>query len=123
MFERHFPHFHKLGMTEEQFWKSNPRIWKVWEEAHKQKVKEMNFLMYIQGVYELRAIQVALDHGFNGKKAKSEYFDKPIQIYEFTEEEKKQNEKEALAKIVNFFNSMEHDAKKKETKQSARKID
>ena len=26
----------------------------------------------------LRAVSVALDHGFNGRKARSDYFDKPI---------------------------------------------
>lgn len=92
-------------MSEEQFWHSNPRIWAVWEEAHKQVVKEQNYINFVNGLYTLRGLQVALDHGFN-KNAKSEYFDKPIQIFALSEKEIKAKQKAELEKIISFFDDM-----------------
>lgn len=107
MFSNFFPRCHLWGMTEEQFWHSNPRIWKVWEEAHKQKINEINTLNWLNGMYTLNALSVALDNAFNGKKAKSEYMEKPIRLYEMTEEEKSAEQQKALEQAIAFFNGME----------------
>lgn len=78
-------------MTEEQFWNSNPRIIKVWEQAYKNEQNRMNELIYAWvGNYGLSALCMAIDHVLNGKKAKSKYIEKPIRIFELTEKEKEQ---------------------------------
>lgn len=92
-------------MTEEQFWESNPRIWQVWGEAHKNKVNEQNMLNYYGGLYQLRALQVALEHAF-AKNAKSEYYSEPIRIFELTEKEKQELAEAELQKFVNMANGM-----------------
>ena len=85
-----------FGMTEEQFWRSNPRIIKVWETAWEEEQKRQNELthMYV-GNYFLSAVTVAVDHCINGKKAKTKYLEKPIQLFELTEEEKEQQQLKA----------------------------
>jgi hypothetical protein len=51
-----------FGMTEEQFWRSNPRIIKVWETAWEEEQKRQNELthMYV-GNYFMSAVTVAVD--------------------------------------------------------------
>lgn len=79
-------------MTEEQFWHSNPRIISVWEKAYKAARRRENaFIHSWVGNYGLSALTVAIDHCFNGSKAKSEYIKEPIELFEKTEEEKQQD--------------------------------
>ena len=78
-------------MTEEQFWHSNPRIINVWEKAYKEARRRENALVHTWvGNYGLNALTVAIDHCFNGQKAKSKYIKEPIELFEKTEEEKQQ---------------------------------
>lgn len=83
-------------MTEEQFWRSNPRIIKVWESAWREEQLRQNELIHSYvGNYILSAVSTAVDHCINGQKAKSKYIEKPIQLFELTEEEKKQQQLKA----------------------------
>ena len=78
------------GMTEEQFWNSNPRIIKVWEKTYKNEMNRKNAIVHAWiGNYGLSALVYAIDHCFNGNKAKSKYIEKPIRLFELDEEEKK----------------------------------
>lgn len=77
-------------MSEEQFWHSNPKIIGIWEEAYKLRVNRQNEMVYQWfGNYGISAFSVAIDHCFNGQKAKSKYMSEPVQLFEKTEEEKK----------------------------------
>ena len=77
-------------MTEEQFWHSNPRIIKIWEEAFKLKMNNKNKFIYEWvGSYGISALRMAIDNCLNGRKAKAKYLDEPIQLFELTEKEKK----------------------------------
>lgn len=102
------------GMSEEQFWKSNPRIIKVWEQIYKNKINEQNRLthMYV-GNYELSALFTAIDGVLNGKKAKSKYMDKPVQMFELTEEEKKAEQEKAIAQFMGWAKSTQNKYKGK----------
>ncbi len=62
------------------------------------------------GIYEFRAVSVAIDHCLNGRKATSEYFSEPlswkndkhtkeIEERELTEEEKKQAREQVLMQL------------------------
>ena len=75
-------------MSEEQFWNSNPRIIKVWEKAYKERTNHENFMNYVLGGYVLNAVSIAIGKGFS-KNFKGEYPDRPIRIFELTEEEMK----------------------------------
>lgn len=80
-------------MTEEQFWHSNPRIIAVWEKAYKEKVNSINDIIHnIVGNYGISALIYSIEHCF-AKNPKYSYVEKPIKLFELTEEEK---EREAV---------------------------
>ena len=114
MFEKWFPVCRMYGMTEEQFWRSNPRIIKTWEKAWKAEENRKNNLIHSYvGNYVMSAVTVAVEHCLNGKKAKSKYTEKPIQLFPLTEEEKKREQKKAIAQFMAWANM----AKKKYGKE------
>lgn len=77
-------------MTEEEFWHSNPAKIEVYAEAWKQEEVRKNELIHMfVGSYIQNAVTTSIDKVLNGKKAKSKYLEKPIQLFEKTEEEKK----------------------------------
>lgn len=90
-------------MTEEEFWKSNPTKIEVWETAWKEEQKYKNQLIHsFVGTYVLNAVSVAIDHSLNGPKARSKYIEKPIQLFPLTEEEKKAEQKKAIAQFMEW---------------------
>lgn len=100
-------------MSEEQFWKSNPRIIKVWEKAYKMKVNADNTHMYVwTGNYMLSALYTAIDGVLNGKKAKAKYAEKPIRLFELTEEEKQKEAEKARAQFLAWAGHVEKKYKK-----------
>ena len=56
------------------------------------------------GNYILSALTTAIDGCFNGKKAKSKYIEKPIQLFELTEEEKAEAAIKARQQFVAWAN-------------------
>jgi hypothetical protein len=96
------------GMTEEQFWNSNPRIIKVWEQAYKNEQNRMNNLIYNWvGNYGVSALMFAIDHCLNGRKAKAKYLEQPIQIFELTEEEKEKATQKARQNFLAWAENMQ----------------
>lgn len=88
-------------MTEEQFWRSNPRIISAWEEVYKERINGENNRIYnYVGNYILSALFTSIDGVINGKKAKAKYIEKPIQMFELTEEEKKNKQQDAIAQFI-----------------------
>lgn len=97
----------KFGMTEEQFWASNPRILKVWSDIYKQKVEDENRKMHLYtGAYTLSALITAIDKCLNGKKAKSEYISEPLRLFEPTAEEKKKAQEAELQRFIAWGNEV-----------------
>ena len=102
------------GMTEEQFWNSNPRIIKVWEQAYKNEQNRMNNLIYNWvGHYGVSALMFAIDHCLNGRKAKAKYLEQPIQIFELTEEEKEKATQKARQNFLAWAENMQRKFDKK----------
>ncbi len=56
----------------------NPRILRAYVLADEYRRERMDSEAWLHNMYTYNAVQVALDHGFNGKKAKSHYPDKPF---------------------------------------------
>lgn len=56
----------------------NPHIIKLLLKGHEEKIKEHDYLAWIEGKYTLSAVSVAVEHCFAGRKAKSEYIKEPI---------------------------------------------
>lgn len=91
-------------MSEEQFWHSNPTIIKVWAEAWKRQENRKNELIYaFVGNYVQSAMDSSIDRILNGKKAKSKYLEKPIKLFELTEEEKQQEQEKEQEKARQAF--------------------
>ena len=101
-------------MTEEQFWRSNPRIISVYEKIWKEECNRQNFLAHrYVGHYVLSALATALDGSFNGPKAKTKYIKEPFQLFELTEEEKKAKQQAAIAQFIAWADSTEKKYSKK----------
>lgn len=56
----------------------NPRIIKLHIKGHEEKLKEQDYMAWLQGQYTLSAVSVAVEHCLAGRKAKSLYIKKPI---------------------------------------------
>lgn len=67
-----------IGISEDQFWRSNPKILEPYVIAHEIRVKEQDALHHNLGKYYYVATVVALDKMFNGKKATTDYPDIPF---------------------------------------------
>lgn len=65
------------------------------------------------GNYGISALLYSIDHGLNGRKAKTNYVDKPIQMFELTEEEKKAAQKKELQKFLMWAGRTEKKYSKK----------
>lgn len=84
----------QYGMTEEQFWQSNPRIIKVWEKCWENEQNRQNLLVHMwMGNYALSANITALSQVLTpmfckGKQSQAKYIEEPIELFEKTEEEK-----------------------------------
>ena len=50
---------------------------KAHQKAYELRIKKQDEMNWYLGVYLQRAVLVAIDHSFNGKDAKSEYFKHP----------------------------------------------
>lgn len=70
----------------------NPRIISCLYEGYKQKIKQEDYLAWVNGRYTMSAVATAVEHCLNGRKAKSEYIKEPLFLknfedYGLTEEE------------------------------------
>lgn len=107
-------------MTEEQFWRSNPRIIKVWESAWKEEQIYNNKLAHsMVGNYFMSAMMVAISQVMqpmlcDGKKSQAKYIQEPMQLFPLTEEEKKQKQEAAIAQFMAWANSQEKRHRKEE---------
>ena len=52
------------------------------------------------GNYGISALVYAVEHCLSGSKAKTSYIEKPIRLFELTDEEKAQQQENALAAFV-----------------------
>lgn len=67
---------------------SSPADMEPYLKAHREELKEKDYLAWLSNQYTLSAVLVAVEHCLAGKKAKSKYIEKPI----LQEIEKKQIE-------------------------------
>lgn len=88
-----------LGMSYYEYWYGNAYLVKYYKNAFDVKRKMRNEEMWVQGMYELRAICTALD-----TTKKTKYYEKPLDIYPKTEDEKFAEKEEMKRKIIEHFN-------------------
>lgn len=66
------------GLSIEDIDMSSPADMKPYLKAHKEELKEKDYLSWLFNQYTLSAVSVAIEHCLSGKKAKSEYIKEPI---------------------------------------------
>jgi len=89
-----------IGMTYREFWYDDPYLVGYYKKAYDFKRKEENQKMWVNGMYTLKALSVALS-GFGKKKEK--YFEKPLDIFPKTEAEKQAEALKERQKIIDHF--------------------
>lgn len=72
---------------------SSPADMEPYLKAHKEELKEKDYLAWLQGQYTLSAVSVAVEHCLAGRKAKSKYIKKPL-LQELEEQNKPMTEEE-----------------------------
>lgn len=66
------------GLSVEDIDWSSPADMKPYLKAHKEELKEKDYLAWISNQYTLSAVMVAVEHNLAGRKAKSKYIKEPI---------------------------------------------
>ena len=92
------------GMTYEQFWFGDPWMAKAYKEMHLLKRKQLNEEMWINGMYQLSALSVALNNAFN--KSKIKYEKEPFNIFPKTEMEKNAEITAERQKLVDWLSQL-----------------
>ena len=92
------------GMTYNQFWFGDPMMAHAYKEKYKLERKQRNEEMWINGMYQLSALSVALNNAFN--KRKIEYIKEPFEIFPKTEAEKEAEIREERQKLIDILSRM-----------------
>lgn len=84
---------------------SSPADMEPYLKAHKEGLKEKDYLAWLQGQYTLSAVSVAVEHCIAGRKAKSKYIEKPLmqEIEEKQQENKPLTEEEKKRQTERLF--------------------
>lgn len=106
-----------FGMTEEQFWRSNPRIIKVYEESWKEEQNRLNHLAhFFVGNYVLSAMVTAvsgvMQPMLTKSHSKSKYIEEPVRLFPMTEEEREYEKEKATKQFIEWANALEEQVKK-----------
>lgn len=101
IFEENCSYYMSIGMSYEEYWYGQADLPKYYRDAHTMRNKAENQKLWLQGLYFIRSIQVALD-----SKGKAKYFEKPIDIYPKTETEKKAEIEKERRKVIDYFNQI-----------------
>lgn len=101
VFEEQCPYFMSIGMTYDEFWYGEPERTKYYRDSHILKCKSRNQELWLQGMYFIHSIGVALD-----PKGKAKYPEKPFDIFPKTEAEKKAEAERERRKVIDFFTQL-----------------
>ena len=103
------------GMTYDEFWNCNPERYIAYRKAHELDIKRRNEEMWLQGLYNFTAFSTALSNiHLDGKQHKpNKYLEKPIELFEKTEEEKKIEAEKAKQKVIAQLNQFKEQWEKR----------
>lgn len=108
-----------LGMGFDEYWNCSPERYRFYREAHDLKSEQRNQELWMQGLYFLKALKVALD-GFS-KNPTERYFEQPLPL-KVSEEERREKEEQQKAiaqeKLINYLNSFKDDWERRNGRSS-----
>lgn len=110
----YLPHCLAIGITEGEFWNLNIRKLRPYLKAEEIKLERKNHELWLQGLYVYKAVSVVVSNALPKKGAKlQEYFDKPIRITPYTEEEIAEKKRKDLQHTIDYLNSLKGTEDKK----------
>lgn len=74
-----------MGVSWNEFWNMNPRIISCLAHGYQEKLKQQDYMNWLSNQYTFSAVETAIEHMINGKRAKSEYIKEPL-LMKFLEE-------------------------------------
>lgn len=95
------PTYIAYGMTYEQYWYGDPWMTRAYAQAYLLKRKIENENAWILGAYMANAFGTVIANAF-GKK-KTDYLEKPLNIFPKTEAEKKAEIREEKRKLITWL--------------------
>lgn len=98
------PYYMLYGMTYEQFWNGDPWMAKAYKEKHNLERRQRNEEMWVNGMYQLSALGVALHNAFD--KNKIQYLNKPFDIFPKSEAEKEAEKREERQKLIDWLSRL-----------------
>jgi len=104
IFERLCPYYMSYGMTYDEYWHGDPWAMKAYRQAYNLRNRQENTMAWLNGVYALNALSVALGNAFSKKGTPAKkYLEKPLDIFPKTEAEEKaemeRKQRELIAKL------------------------
>lgn len=103
-----FPYYLALGMTYEQYWRSDPYLTVYYQKAKKMKFDYDNQMAWINGMYIYDAVSAIVFNTWCRKEGEQckDYTNKPYEFDRAKQEEelKKEAEVQAEAWMRNFVN-------------------
>ena len=112
-FELICPYYMLYGMTYEQFWYGEPWMAKAYKDKHNLERRQRNEEMWVNGIYQLSALGVALHNAFDKNKIK--YMSEPLDIFPKTEAEKEAEKRDERQKLIEWLNMWTTSPKEKQT--------
>lgn len=103
IFYQCLPHYLVMGMSADEFWNCDPRMYKVYREKDRLENERKNELLWIAGVYTAKAIGCCLSD-------ESPYPTKPFDLGETKEEETDEDKElttEEIRRTPGFVNVLE----------------
>lgn len=83
IYEDILPYFLNMGVPYDFFMESCPKKLKPFEIAYKAKIRQIDQLAHVFGMYVESAVQVAVERNLYGKKSKNQYIKEPILTHAF----------------------------------------
>ena len=94
IFEESFPFYLAIGMSSAEYWEGDPKLAQYYRKAYQIKQEEINYIAWLQGLYEYDAVSTALHNALRGfGKNKPPAKDYAKQPYEFNNKVKTEAEK------------------------------
>ena len=94
IFEESFPFYLAICMSSAEYWEGDPKLAQYYRKAYQIKQEEINYIAWLQGLYEYDAVSTALHNALRGfGKNKPPAKDYAKQPYEFNNKVKTEAEK------------------------------
>ena len=109
IFEELCPVYMFYGMTYDEFWTCEPQRYIAYKEVHRLGIKRRNEELWLQGLYNFRAISTALSNiHLDGKSHQiNKYMEEPFDLFanNRTEKEEQQEKEKAKQKVIDQLNA------------------